>query len=165
MSGDREITSGNRCKFSRKFRCIVGSYFSIIVVYKNIVAVYIDNVESKVDILQPGLFISSLFIRYAPFKNKEKPRKTNKNRGFTNKNMFFLVSFCFYLFLKGAERKSRQGDRNGFSHVDSASAAVSRANPRIPAQVPDKWDEKSEQRRRHHSRWPKEGFGWTQKDR
>ena len=124
MSGDRKITSGDTCKFSRKFWCIVGSYFSIIVVYKNNVAVYknffavyIDNVESKVDILLPGLFISSLFIRYAPFKNKEKPRKTNKNRGFTNKNLFFLVCFCFYLFLKGAERKSRQGDRNGFSHV------------------------------------------------
>ena len=124
MSGDRKITSGDTCKFSRKFVRIVGSYFSIIVVYKNIVvvyknivAVYIDNVESKVDILQPGLFISSLFIRYAPFKNKEKPRKTNKNRGLKNKKLFFLVSFCFYLFLKGAERKSRRDDRNGFSHM------------------------------------------------
>ena len=24
----------------------------------------------------------------------------------TNKNLFFLVCFCFYWFLKGAERKS-----------------------------------------------------------
>ena len=165
MSGDRKITSGDTCKFSRKFWCIVGSYFSIVVVYKIIAAVYKNNVESKIDILLPGLFISSLFIRYAPFKNKEKPRKTNKNRGFTNKNLFFLVCNCFSLFLKGAERKSRQGDRNGFSHVACPMAAISRANPRIPVRVPDKRDEKSEQRRGHCSRWPKEGFGWTQKDR
>ncbi len=90
------------CKFSRKFVRIVGSYFSIIVVYNNNAVVYKNNVESKVDILLPGLFISSLFIRYAPFKNKEKPRKTNKNRGFTNKNLFFLVCFCFYWFLNSA---------------------------------------------------------------
>ena len=102
MSGERKITSGDMCKFSRKIWCIVGSYFSIVVVYKIIAAVYKNNVESKIDILLPGLFISSLFIRYAPFKNKEKPRKTNKNQVGTNKNLFFLVSFCFSLFLKGA---------------------------------------------------------------
>jgi len=34
-------------------------------------------------------------------KNKEKPTKQG---GFTNKNLFFLVRFCFYLFLKDAER-------------------------------------------------------------
>ena len=101
------------CKFSRKIWCIVGSYFSIVVVYKIIAAVYKNNVESKIDILLPGLFISSLFIRYAPFKNKEKPRKTNKNRGITNKNLFFLVCFCFYLFLKGAERKFTGRQRAG----------------------------------------------------
>jgi len=32
-------------------------------------------------------------------KNKEKPTKQG---GFTNKNLFFLVRFCFYLFLKDA---------------------------------------------------------------
>ena len=49
------------------------------------------------------LFTKNEDLRYAPFKNKEKPRKTNKNRGITNKNLFFLVCFCFYLFLKSAE--------------------------------------------------------------
>ena len=38
------------CKLSRKFWCIVGSYFSIVVVYKIIAAVYKNNVESKIDI-------------------------------------------------------------------------------------------------------------------
>jgi len=38
----------------------------------------------------------------------QKPIKTKKNQqnkgGFTNKNLFFLVRFCFYLFLKDAQR-------------------------------------------------------------
>ena len=75
MSGDRKITSGDMCKFSRKFWCIVGSYFSIVVVYKIIAAVYIDNIESKIDILQPGLFISSYF----SLRAFQKQRKTKKN--------------------------------------------------------------------------------------
>jgi hypothetical protein len=53
-----------------------------------------------------SLDYSLVFLRYAPFKNQEKPRKTNKNQVGTNKNLFFLVCFCFYWFLKGAERKS-----------------------------------------------------------
>jgi hypothetical protein len=51
---------------------------------------------------KPELFTKNEDLRYAPFKNKEKPRKTNKNQVGTNKNLFFLVSFCFSLFLKGA---------------------------------------------------------------
>ena len=100
MSGDRKITSGDMCKFSRKFVRIVGSYFSIIVVYKNIVAVYKKNVESMIDILQPGLFISSYFYASRLSRTKKNQEKLIKTEVLLIKTCFSLFAFVFICFWK-----------------------------------------------------------------